>query len=274
MKFLPAVICCALLASCSSKRTQYQKYDKKEGGYSHQKLEDDLHATRFEANSLTKRSYAELFAKYRSLEICREEGKKYAHILAVIDRSSKKKITRSNGDAWGPSYYYGMSPFYSRYSGFGFSTGINVINSRSWEETLIYPNVEVIYHCTEKIFEPEIAMREVPADEMKHLVRDLKGGIQVEKILPGSPNKDVREQDIIIKARGKRIVNGHEVLALFKDGPSPVELEILREGEKKTVRLQADDVTEKVIGNLSELKEKACKFPDVKTASALCKEKL
>lgn len=274
MRSILAVLCLALLSSCSSKRTQYQKYDKEEGGYSVQKFGDDLYLSRFEANSLTKRSQAETFAKFRSLEACREDGKKYSHILAVNDRSGKKKITRSDGNAWGPSYYYGMSPFYSRYGGLGFSTGINVINSRSWEETLVYPNIEVIYHCAEKIFEPEIAMREVPAEEMKHLVKDLKGGIQVEDILPGSPNNELKEQDIIVKADGKRIMKGHELLSLFKDGPAPVKLEVLREGERKQVLLKAEDVTQEVIANLRKLKDKACDYEDVKEKSSLCKEKI
>ncbi len=270
------ILSLVILASCSSaKRTQYQKYDDKVGGYSDSILEDSIHVSRFEANSLTKRSYAEMFARYHSLEECRREGKPYSHILAVIDKSSKKKITRSNSDYWGPSYYYGMgmSPFYSRYSGFGFSTGINMVNSKAWEETLVYPEVEVVYHCAEKVYEPEIAMRDIPADEMKHLVKDLRGAVQVEKILPGSPNRNLQEEDIIIKANGKRIMKGHQLLALFKDGPDPVKVELLREGERKTVSVRADDVTKNVSENLTELKNRACDFKDVKNTSPLCKEK-
>lgn len=265
----------AVVACSSAKRTQYQKFTDKEGGYSDSILEDSIHVSRFEANSLTKRSYAEMFASYRSLEECRREGKPHSHILAVIDKSSKKKITRSNSDYWGPSYYYGMgtSPYYSRYSGFGFSTGINVVNSRAWEETLIYPDVEVVYHCAEKVFEPELVMRDVPGDEMKHLVKDLKGGVQIEKVLPGSPNKNLKEEDIIIKAEGKRIMKGHQLLALFRDGPTPVNVEVLREGERKTVQVLADDVTKNVKENLIALKNRACDFRDVKKSSSLCKEK-
>jgi hypothetical protein len=275
MRFVTA-ICLILLFACSSKRTQYQKFEKKEGGYSDAVTEDHLHVTKFEGNSLTKKSYAELFAKFHSLEECRKTGSPYSHIIGVIDKSSTKKVIRSNSDAWGPSYYYGMgmSPFYSRYSGFGFSTGINMVNSRAWEETLVYPEIDVIYHCTEKVYEPEIAMRDVPAEEMKHLVKDLKGGVQVEKILPGSPNTALKQEDIIIKAEGKRIMKGHELLALFKDGPDPVKALILREGEKKTVKIRAEDVTKKVEKNLAEIRASACKFEDVEKASSLCKEKL
>ncbi len=215
-----------------------------------------------------------MFPRFHTLEECRKRNQPLSHIIGVVDKSSTKKIIRTDSDSWGPSYYYGMgmSPFYSRYSGFGFSTGINVVNSRAWEETLVYPEIDVIYHCAEKVYEPEIAMRDVPAEEMKHLVKDLKGGVQVEKILPGSPNKMLKEEDIIIKAEGKRIMKGHQLLALFKDKPEPVKVEILREGRRKTISVRAEDVTDRVKENLAELKKSACKFEDVKEASSLCKE--
>lgn len=275
MRFIPGLIL-ILLFSCSSKRTPYQKFEKKAGGYSDAVMEGDLHVTKFEGNSLTKKSYAEMFARFHSLEECRKSGKNLSHIIGVVDKSSTKKVIRSNSDAWGPSYYYGMgmSPFYSRYGGFGFSTGINTVNSRAWEETLIYPEIDVIYHCTDKAYEPEIAMRDVPADEMKHLVKDLKGGVQVEKILPGSPNKAIQEEDIIMKAEGKRIMKGHQLLALFKDKPGPVKVEILRDGVRKTINVEAGDVTAKVEENLTQLQKSACKFEDVKKVSSLCKEKI
>ncbi|MES2526267.1 MAG: hypothetical protein V4598_04245 [Bdellovibrionota bacterium] len=275
MKSIALVSLIFLVACSSAKRTQYGPHEKKNGGYTDGILEDSIHITRFEANSLTKRSYAEMFARYHSLEKCRQEGKAYAHILAVIDQSDKKKITRTNGDSWGPSYYYGMgmSPFYSRYSGFGFSTGVNVINTRAWEETLIFPNIETIYHCAEKVYEPEIAMRDVPPEEMKLLVKDLKGAIQVEKILPGSPNTNLKEEDIILRAEGKRIMKGHQLLALFKDNPKLVRVEILRDGERKQIDLRGQDVTVKVKENLVTLKNQACDFKDVKTKSSLCREK-
>ncbi len=46
------------------------------------------------------------------------------------------------------------------------------MNSRSWEETLIFPNLERIYDCTEKINETEIVVRVVAVDGMKLLVKD------------------------------------------------------------------------------------------------------
>ncbi len=268
-----SIICLILLFACSSKRTQYDKYEKRVGGYSDATVEENLRVTKFEGNSLTKKSYAEMFARFHSLEECRKMGQ-LSHILAVVDKSSTKRVIRSDSDAWGPSYYYGMgmSPYYSNYSGLGFSTGISFVNSRAWEETLIYPEIDVIYHCTDKIYEPELAMRDVPPDEMKHLVKDLKGGVQIEKILEGSPNKAIQSEDIIIKAEGKRIMKGHQLLALFKDKPGPVSVEVLREGHRKTISVRAEDVTARVEKNLVDLKKSACKFEDVKEKSSLCKE--
>jgi hypothetical protein len=273
---LISILCLILLFACSSKRTQYHKFEKKEGGYSDARAEDDLLVTKFEGNSLTKKSYAETFARFHSMEECKKRGKPISHILGVIDKSSTKKVIRSYGDAWGPTYYsgYGMYPYNSWYGGSGVSIGMTTVNSSAWEETLVYPEIDVIFHCTEKVYEPEITMRDIPADEMKHLVKDLKGGIQVEKILPGSPNKMLKEEDIIIKAGGKRIMKGHQLLAFFKDKPATVKVEVLREGVRKTIPLKAEEVTSQVEKNLSELKSSACKFEDVKTASSLCKENI
>jgi S1-C subfamily serine protease len=117
-------------------------------------------------------------------------------------------------------------------------------------------------------------MRDVPPDEMKHLVKDLKGGVQIEKILDGSPNKEIQAEDIIIKAEGKRIMKGHQLLALFKEKPQPVKVEVLREGKRKIVSVRAEDVTSRVEKNLTELQKSACKFEDVKGKSSLCKEKI
>lgn len=264
-----------VLGACSSRRTPYQEFDKEVGGYRDRIVEDDIRSARFEANYKTKRTYAEFFARFRALETCRAAGQPLSHVLGVIDRSSEKKVLRGSGDYWGPSYYYGLSssPFYSRYSGFGFSTGINVVNSRAWEETLVLPDVEVLYHCTEKVFEPGLVLRDVPPEEMKLLVKDLKGGVQVEKILPGSTNKKIKVGDVIIKARGERLSKGYEVLALFRKGPGPAEVSVLREGKELSIPLVAHDVTERVRADLAALLKKACEFDDIRDETQLCKEK-
>lgn len=259
-----------LLSSCSTKRTEYQKFQKDDGGYSDRILDGELRAVRFEGNHKTRRSYAEIFARFRALEICQADGK-LSHVLGVIDKSSTKRVLRSDGNFWGPSYYYGLStsPFYSRYGGFGFSTGINMTNSRTWEETLVYPEIEVIFHCTEKAFEPSLTLRDVPPEEMKHLVKDLKGGIQVE----GSGTTELLVGDIILRAQDARITRGHQLLAKLKDGPGSISVEILRDGKRLTSRLGSRDVTSEVKKNLEELQDKGCEFDDVREKSKLCRER-
>jgi hypothetical protein len=260
------------LACSTEHRTPYQKFHKDKGGYRDAELADDIHVSDFEANQYTKRSYAEMFARYHSLENCRHEGQSYSHILAVIDKTTTKTITRTNADYWGPSYYYGMSPYYSRYGGFGWSTGLNFVNGQTWQETLIFPEYEVIYHCANKVYEPMLAMRDVPPEELKLLVKDLKGGVQVEKVLPGSPNKEIKENDVILKANGHRITKGHQLLSFFLDGPKSVKVELLRDGVKKEVTVKGKEVTEEVQQNLSALKNQVCDFKDVKTKSKICGE--
>lgn len=76
------------------------------------------------------------------------------------------------------------------------------------------------------------------------------------------------------KKVGKRIMKGHQLLALFKDKPEPVQVEVLREGKRKTVSVRAEDVTSRVEKNLTDLQKTACKFEDVKEKSSLCKEKI
>jgi hypothetical protein len=271
MRYLSVLLFIGVMACSSDERTQYHKYDKDKGGYKDMELGEELRMTSFQGNSRTKNSYAELFARYHSLEECRSQGKSFSHILAVIDKTNTKKVMRSYSDYWGPSYYY--SPYYSRYGGMGWSTGVNFANTRTWEETLTFPEFEVIYHCADKMYEPALAMRDVPPDEMKHLVKDLKGGVQVEKVLPGSPNKDIKVNDIILSSNGRRIMKGHELLADFIAHPNGVKVELLREGVRKSVTLKGKEVTEPVKENLTALKKEACDFEDVKEKSKVCGEK-
>lgn len=262
-----------MVSACSSdQRTKYGSYKKKNnGGYTHQKITDDLQMVTFRANSYTKKSTAELFARIRSLEICRDQEKQYSHILGVIDRSDSREITRSTSNVYGfPSYYYGYSPFYHRYSGIGFSAGLNTVTSNTWNETLVFPHYDLLFKCVDQVFEPEVIMREVSADEMKHLVKDLKGALQVEKVMDGSPNQQLKTGDILLKAGGERITQNWQLLALFNQSKTEVPVEILREGERIKFIMKAAPVTEQVAQSQQESLKAACKSKEIKER-ALCR---
>lgn len=261
-----------MLVACSSGRSKYQVYKKKKGGYLQEKFQDDLSLVSFRGNSYTKKSTAELFAKFRAIELCQEAGKKFAGIVGILDRSESKTVTRTNGAVYGfPSYYYGYSPFYSRYSGIGFGGSFGTMSGSSWNETLTYPSLEVVYRCSDQVFEPEIIMREVGAEEMKHLVKDLKGALQVEKVVEGSPNQKLEVGDIILKAEGKRVEKTWQVMQAFSEKKKALPIEVLRDGERVKMNLMAADVSPKVETSQQEILKSACDFKEIKKRS-LCKK--
>lgn len=263
-----------IFLSCSSQeRTQYGPYDKEErGGYSQEKFSETLDSVVFQGNRFTKRQDAEAFARFRAIEICHEEGLPLTQIIGVLDKSSEKEVTRSSSNVYGfPSYFYGYSPFWSRYSGVGFSAGINTVSSESWSETLTYPRYEVLFRCVEKVIEPELILREVPAPEMRHLVKDLKGGLQVEKIMKSSPNQKLKLQDIILFAGGERITQNWQLLSAFDAKNIKVSSVILREGERRNIELKGKEVTEETLKSQQETINSVCKFEEVATRS-LCKK--
>ena len=265
----------ALIAGCATKPTRYKRYSKKEGGYIQEKFDENLNIVRFEANSETKKGRAELFAKFRAIEICVfDSGKKFAHIIGVEDKSKKKEITRTSSNVYGfPSYYYGY-PYWQRYSGINFSLGYNNIQSNSWNETYVYPEFDVLYECSDTAIEAEVIFRDVPSEELKHLVKDLKGAVQVEKILDGSPNKNALEYgDIILKGNGVRIQKSYQLIMLLGPKHTEAKLDILREGEKKTVTIKGKDVSESLAKSQLEIIQAACKVSEIK-GREICKRKI
>lgn len=262
------------LVSCSSnERSKYEAFDKEgRDGYSLDKFTETLDAVTFQGNRFTKRQDAEAFARFRAIEICFERGVDLTQIVGVLDQTSEKEVTRSSSNVYGfPSYYYGYSPFWSRYSGVGFSAGINTVSSESWSETLTYPRYKVLFRCVEKVFEPELILREVPAEEMKHLVKDLKGGLQVEKIMKDSPNTSLELQDIILRARGTRISRNWELLSSFDKDHMKINSQILRDGIKKELTLTGKEVTGETRKSQQETINSVCKFEEV-AERPLCKK--
>jgi hypothetical protein len=247
-----------LFVSCStSKPTPYQ-HEKKKEGY-HDGDFEELKVASFKANSYTKKEIAERYAEFRAIEKCRETDKKHANIIDIYDKTVEKTVTRTTGTNWGPSYGYGMYPYYSRYSSVGFGVGYSTVSGTSWDEKLVYPIMEVYYNCSDKIYRPLIIMKEISAEQMKLLVKDLKGGLQVQKIEEKSPNlKKIELGDIILKANGKRIERVYELIRLFDGKDSVVTLSILREGRPLMTKITANDVTADVETKEQEIIQKVC----------------
>lgn len=260
-----------LFPGCASERTKYQTYEKQEG-YRDLAPEDNLRMANFRGNPYTKKFDAEHFAKFRAIEVCEGTGKKLTHILDVKDRSLSRNVIRSSGTGFPSSYYYGMSPFYNRYSSFGF--GISNSTSTAYEETYVYPDFTAYFDCVDAAFGPEVLLREVSAEEMKLLVKDLKGALQVEKIMKNSPNFSILEVgDVILRAQGQRIQNVPQLLRLFSSERREVPVEIIREGERKKVTVKSSEVSEYVRKAQEEITRHVCGKEEVKKRNLCSKVK-
>lgn len=261
------------LVGCSSQPTRFQK--KKHGEGYFDGASDGLRLSTFVGNQYTKPGKARLYAEFHAIETCKSEGYKFANVIDIFDKSVRKQVTKT--DSTGPTYYgsYGMYPFYSRYSGMGVGVGFGTTSSRSWNETYVFPRIEVPYTCDNSIYRPKLMFREVPAEEMKHLVKDIKGGVQVQKIMDDSPNKGtLKQDDMILKAQGSRIERVYELIKLFSEKHTGVEIELLREGARIKTTMKATDVTDVAGAAEEKIIEEACKDDHVKKAvdQNICKK--
>lgn len=263
-----------VIVSCSSnERTKYQAYKKKEGGgYQEKTLDVNLRVVSFRANDDTKKKIAIKFAKFRAVEICTSERFPLTHILDMFDKTLSKNIIRTSSNGY-PYYYYGMSPYYNHYTGFGYGFGFSTTNSNAWNETLLYPDIEVVFECVSNVYEPQVEFREVTAEEMKHLIKDLKGGLQIEKFTDVSAKfKNLEVGDILIRANGERIQEIYQLLNLVQKAQDhKLRIDVLRDGIVKSgIILNSINVDEKILKVQNEIVRLACKFEEVKKRD-LCK---
>lgn len=252
------ILAALILAGCSSnKPTPYHK-EKKDFGYSDDRNEG-LRVSTFKGNAYTSVSRAKQYAEFRAVEVCLSEDF-HANIIDVYNKTIEKEITRSSGTAWGPGYF-GSYPYYSRYSSFGIGASFNTMSSNTWSDTLSYPVIQVLYRCNEQIYRPEVIFRELSADQIKHLVKDVKGAIQVEKIPPASPNLNTIEYgDIVLRAQGHRITQVQELIRLFDHEHQKIRVEVLRDGVKKNLTLKSRDMTNEVMMAEKEIVTKVCRM--------------
>lgn len=255
------------ICACSTSPTKYVA-SKGEDGYSDKVISPNLRMTEFLGSSATKKESAELYAKFRAIEICLQNKAKYAHILLVKDKTFDKEITQTT--TYYPSYYYGASPYYGRY---GTSYYSGYASTHSWNESYTYPLFEVYFECVDAPVDARMSFKPLSQSQMKEFVKDIKGAVQVDEILPDSPNKNqLKVADIIISANGTRVEN---ILELFKASRSSLgskfTVEFFRDGVKKNADVKYLDVTEMVAHSQAQIIKEACKVSDIKDTNPLCK---
>lgn len=256
-----------LFGACSTVVTPYQA-EKKSEGYSDSKLKE-FDTAIFRANSSTKKDITRTYAEFRAVERCRSE-KKHADMLDLMDKSVSKEVRKSSSSSFGPSGF-GMYPHYSRYSTIGFGVGYNTIDTDSWNETYLYPVMEVIYTCESKVFRPGLVFRELTADQMRDLVKDVRGGLQIEEISPAGGNSKILEHgDIIIKAENQRIEHVYQLLGFFKENHQKVNVELFRDGKRMKLKVQSKDVTDDIIKRENEIISTVCSSEGKPKKNSLC----
>lgn len=261
------------LVACSTGPSNYGALKKKQG-WADETIGNDLRMASFQGNSATKKEAAELYAKFRAIEVCHEIGTPNTHILKIKDKSYSKEIVSSTSTT--PSYYYGMSPYYGGIRGVnpGMGVGYSVGSTSTRSDTYNYPLFEVYFECVANPKDARLSFIELSGSQMKDLVKDLQGAIQVEEVLDDSPNRGkLQKGDIIVKARGERVTSLVEGFhTARKNMDQKLNVEFFRDGVKKQAVVSFADVTQHVQEAQNEIIKSGCKEESVQASSPLCKK--
>lgn len=260
------------IIGCSSSPTNYVPR-KSDQGYSDQQVADELRMAEFQGNAQTKKESAELFAKFRSIEVCREMNKE-THIMLVNDKSYSKNVVQAN--TTGPDFYYGMSPYYGRYGAYGpgMTMGYSNYNTNYTTQEYTYPHFEVYFECVDKSFDAGMHFQNLSASQVSTLVKDVAGAVQVNDVADYSPNKGVFQKgDIITHVAGERVTKQLDVYKASRKTPgAPIRIDFFRDGKKKSGTAQFKDVTDMVKEADAEIIKAACKEKTMSDENKICKK--
>lgn len=260
-----------LMIGCTSSPTNYIPR-KNNQGYSDETVSNDLRKSEFQGNAQLKKEKAELFAKFRAIEVCREMNKD-AHIMLVNDKSYEKNVVQAN--TAGPGYYYGMSPYYGQYGAYGpgMTMGYSSTTTNYSTESYTYPYFETYFECVDKSFDAGMHFQNLSASQVSTIVKDVTGAVQVNDVADYSPNKGVIQKgDIITHVAGERVTKQLDVYNSSRKNPgAPIRVDFFRNGKKKSATVQFKDVTDMVKEADAEIVKAACKDKFLKDESKICK---
>lgn len=257
-----------ILSSCSTFHKVTYIKEKNQYGYSDSSFQSEVGQVRvvsFKGDARTSRKLARKLAYFRSLEVCWEQDKKHVNILEVFDRSFEKVSLQA--DVTSPHFFYGFGtfPYYSRYSSWGIGADVNLIDSRSMREFIFYPWIEMYFLCSQVVESPLLKLRNIPRENMFHLVKDLRGGIQITGVNQKTHfKKSIHEGDVIIAYQNKRIDQKYLFLQQLQWPHKHREITFLRDGKKMKANLQTQNVTEKIIEKEKHLLQFLCHHKKMK----------
>lgn len=243
-----------LFSSCATKpsRTKYGPRSSY-GGYIDEESDKQVLFSTFAGNAYTKKNTAEWFASFRAVEVCFEKGLAATRIFAVVDLSAEEVIRRSSTSisensfgAWGSTH--------------------------TWNDTYTYPTFSAVYLCTNKIHEIPIKVKTISPEDMKTLVKDLLGAVQVTLVKESDAEKSQFEEgDIIYKIGNRRIQNVIDFFRQVNKLPdhSSISISVFREGKETQIKAAAKDVTAYYAGLSNDILDIACAAREMK-GNELC----
>lgn len=270
-----AILSLIALVGCASEPASYKESSGKVG-YSDKIVDTNLKISTFEGNSSTKKEKAQLYAKFHAIELCKEMNQPLTHILTIRDTTFDKEVTQTN--TYAPTYYYGVAPYYGRYGAYG--AGVSMYgaygptNTQTTTDVKTIPRFDVYFECVAKALDARMSFKGLSADNMKQLMKDVKGGVQIEEILPDSPNKGTLQVgDIIIKGNGTRVEKVVELYQAHRNSNADkFTVEFFRNGKRKTAVVKFLDVSEMVSSAQAEILKEACKEDGIKGVRDICKK--
>lgn len=268
------------LGACATK-TAYQPHGR-EGGYSEIQVGENLYMSRFSGNALTHANDASLYSAFRAIEICHQQGKAVARVHGVVDESTQKSVVKSSNYQYqAPTYFSGTSSSSTNYDLFGgafgsSSTETDMFGStyggqtygggQTWTETYNFPTYDTYFSCVDETFFTGINLQQISKEDMRAHVKDLLGALQVVGTTSDSPNIGrIEKGDFIIRVAGIRVENVIDYWRAVDgaDNKQRIQVEIVRDGVRKSIFLEALDATREFINIQDQVVNMVCSGREV-----------
>jgi hypothetical protein len=286
MRFILAIefLAVAFIFSGCATRTKYQPNDNAGGGgYSDNRVDEKIVASRFAGNAYTNKQDAALLSQFRAIEYCYEQGYRAVRFYGINDLSTSQTVQKTSsytyqnptyisgnaysnttGNMYGNNYYGNTN---TNFNGTVTGGGSNS-SSRTWNETYHFPTYDTYYSCTNQAFMTKVKVKEVKADDMKPFVQDLMGAVQIEAILDGSPNKEVLQVgDIVTKVNGNRVQKNPQYSSEIDASADKehIVLTVVRDGKPTTIKAKAVDATDMILADTNKIVGAACTLSEIKS---------
>lgn len=242
--------------------TKYMS-DQGEGGYSEAKINKLLYLTRFKGNSRTSKQDALDYSIFRAVEICRDNKIKLARLFFIFDFTKEEKVFHTWTSTFqSPSF---VSSILSDFGGnvivqSSVTQGSGYSITNSWSDIITTPQFHTIFACAENQITIDLDLVAVSKDEMKILVKDLLGGMQIHSLAGSSPlNKYFKYGDIITKVNDQRVQDPAMFsYAIETTVEHNIKINFYRDGKEQVVSVQKIDVSDDALKTQGALIRKVC----------------